>query len=107
MLLCKKPLRLKGRQIYGNGCNGWKGRFYDKAIRELVFGSAFESQRPITNRHIIAALALGYLAMVSGFGYVIGLMRSGLLLREQFFMPNAFHRSLGLIPLPDQNDFAI
>jgi hypothetical protein len=96
MLLCKKPLRLKGREIYGNGCNGWKGRFYDTAIRELVSGSALEPQRRVTHRHIIAALALGYLAMVSEFGYLIALMRSGLLMREQFFMPNKFHRSLGL-----------
>ena len=54
------------------------------------------SRGRVTDRHIIAALALGYLAMVAEFGYVIALMQSGLLMRRQFFMPNKFHRSLGL-----------
>jgi hypothetical protein len=96
LLLCKTPLILKGKRVYGNGCNGWKGRFYDKAISELVSGSALEPRGELTDRHIIAALSLGYLAMVAEFGYVIALMRSGLLMREQFFLPNKFHRSLGL-----------
>jgi hypothetical protein len=34
ILLCTKPLILKGRLVYQNGCNSWKGRFYDKLIRE-------------------------------------------------------------------------
>jgi hypothetical protein len=96
LLLCKKPLILKGTRVCGNGCNGWKGRFYDKPISELVSGSALEAGGRLTDRHIIAALALGYLAMVAAFGYAVALMRSGLLMREQFFSPNKFHRSLSL-----------
>src|SRR5258708_39173903 len=34
--------------------------------------------------------------LVAEFGYVIALMRSGVLLREQFFNPRKFHPSLAL-----------
>lgn len=94
LLLCKKPLVHKGKRLFGNGCNGWKGRFYDTHIKELLSGSALEPGGQLADRHIIAALALGYLAMVAEFGYVIALMPSGLLMREQFFSPNKFNRSL-------------
>ena len=90
LLLCKKPLTLKGHKVYDNGCNSWKGRFYDKAISELVFGPP----RSCTDANIIAALAVSYLAMVVEYGYIIVLMRSGLLMREQFFKQHGFHRDL-------------
>lgn len=93
LLLCKKPLMHKGNTVYGNGCNSWKGRFYDKPISEHVLGKAWQPQRS-TQVHIIAALGLGYLAMVAEFGYVVALMRSGLLMREQFFSPYKFHPAL-------------
>jgi hypothetical protein len=67
LLLCKKPLTLNGRKVYNNGCNSWKGRFYDKPISEL-YSSALQSTH-ITDTHIIAALSLAYLAMVAKFGY--------------------------------------
>jgi hypothetical protein len=92
LLLCRKSLIYKGSKIYGNGCNSWKGRFYDKPIRQLVSGK--QSPESYTQVHVIAALALGYLAMVAEFGYIIALMRSGLLMREQFFSPYKLHRSL-------------
>jgi len=50
----------------------------------------------VGNTHIIGGLVLGYLAMVAEFGYIIALMRSGLLMREQFFNPRKFHPSLAL-----------
>jgi hypothetical protein len=96
LLLCKQRLILKGKQVSGNGCNGWKGRYYDTAIRELTSARALKPADTITDRHIIAALALGYLAVVAEYGYIIALVPSGLLMREQFFSPNRFHRSLGL-----------
>jgi hypothetical protein len=34
--------------------------------------------------------------MVAEFGYIIVLMRSGFLMREQFFSPHRFHRELPL-----------
>jgi hypothetical protein len=95
LLLCKKPLKIKGDLVYGNGCNSWKGRFYDQAISQLISTTAFQAKN-CTNVHIIAALSLAYLAMVTEFGYVVALMRSGLLVREQFFRPTRFHPALPL-----------
>lgn len=96
LLLCKTRLKHKGNAMYGNGCNSWKGRFYDKPISQLISTKAFEPNK-CTQVHIIAALGLAYLAMVAEFGYVVALMRSGLLMREQFFMPHKYHLAL---PLP-------
>jgi len=96
LLLCKKPLLYKGSPLYDNGCNSWKGRFYDRPISEIFSGRAMEAQRGrVTDTHIIGGLVLGYLAMVAEFGYIITLMKSGLLMREQFFNPRKFHPSLG------------
>jgi hypothetical protein len=95
LLLCKKPLMHKGTTVYRNGCNSWKGRFYDKPINELVFGEASEPQK-CTQVHIIAALGLAYLAMVAEFGYAIALMQSGLLMRKQFFSPFKYLSGLPL-----------
>lgn len=110
LLLCKKPLKINGKVVHGNGCNSWKGRYYDKAISQLISTTALQANN-CTNAHIIAALSLAYLAMVAEFGYVVALTRSGLLMREQFFMPMKFHRALplrsqmllggGLITSPD------
>jgi hypothetical protein len=91
LLLCKEPLLIKGRRIWNNGCNSWKGRFYDKPITELIFGKALNA---VTDLHIIAALSVAYLAMVAEFGYIIVLMQSGMLMRQQFFSPHKFHRQL-------------
>lgn len=60
----------------------------------LTAADPIRSEGSITNTHIIAALSLAYLAMVAEFGYIIVLMRSGLLMREQFFIPRKFHREL-------------
>jgi hypothetical protein len=98
LLLCKKPLNYKGAKAYNNGCNSWKGRYYDRPISQIFSGETSEagSGRLTTSRHIIGGLVLGYLAMVAEFGYVVVLMRSGLLMREQFFNPNKYHHALGL-----------
>ena len=94
-----RTLRHKGTTVYRNGCNSWKGRFYDRRISELVFGDVLGRQKDITQVHIIAALSLAYLAMVAEFGYVIALMESGLLMRRQFFSPTKF---LSTLPLRSQ-----
>ena len=93
LLLCKKPLKHRGNKVYENGCNSWKGRFYDGPIAELLLGEAWQPQKS-TQVHMIAALSLGYLAMVAEFGYRIVLMQSGLLMREQFFSPYKFHGAM-------------
>jgi hypothetical protein len=99
ILLCKKPLLYKGSRLYGNGCNSWKGRFYDKPVSEILSGRAQDAlrspDRRIRNAHIIGGLVLGYFGMVAEYGYIIALMESGLLLRQQFFNPDRFDRSLG------------
>jgi hypothetical protein len=96
LLLCKEPLIYKGSKVFNNGCNSWKGRFYDKPISEIFSGQAMQAERGrITNTHIIGGLMLGYLAMVAEFGYIVVLMKSGQLMREQFFRPTKFHPSLG------------
>jgi hypothetical protein len=97
LLLCKKPLLYKGSRVYNNGCNSWKGRFYDTPITELFSGRAFldSATGKVTDTHIVGGLILGYLATVAKFGYAVTLMKSGLLMREQFFRPRKFHPSLG------------
>jgi hypothetical protein len=98
LLLCKKPLLYKGSKLYGNGCNSWKGRFYDKPISDILSGRVQDlksDNRRVRNAHIIGGLMLAYLAMVAEYGYIVTLMPSGRLLREQFFNPDRFHRSLG------------
>ncbi len=45
----------------------------------MISTNAFEHTKA-TDTHIIAALVLGYLAMVAEYGYVVALMRSGLLM---------------------------
>jgi hypothetical protein len=52
--------------------------------------------RDPTDTHIIAGLVLGYLAMVARFGYIVVLMQSGLLMRQQFFSPRRYHGALAL-----------
>lgn len=92
LLLCRKPLLIKGRKVSNNGCNSWKGRYYDKAITDLVS----EKTTQVTTLHNSAALCLGYLAMVAEFGYAVALMPSGVLMRRQFFSPGKFLRELPL-----------
>jgi hypothetical protein len=96
LLLCKKPLLVKGHKVFNNGCNSWKGKFYDKAIAEFVSGRTLLPSTGLSSAHIIGALCLGYLAMVAKFGYVVALMPSGLLMRRQFFSPHKYLRDLPL-----------
>jgi hypothetical protein len=95
LLLCKKPLLYKNSPLYDNGCNSWKGRFYDKPISDIFAGRTHSPGARVFDTHIIGSLMLGYLAMVAEFGFVISLMKSGLLLREQFFNPRKFRPALG------------
>lgn len=92
-LLCKKPLVIKGRVIKGHGCNGWKGRFFDGPVRELIHSDG--SIKP-TSRHQIAMFSIGYLALFKTYGYRIAFSSSGLLMRNQFFAPNRFLKNIPL-----------
>lgn len=93
LLLCKEPLRIKGKVFYRNGCNSWKGRVYDPVLNNLVAGNGLKAER-CTQVHIIGALSLAYLAMVAEFGYIVTLMPSGRLMREQFFNPKKYHPAM-------------
>lgn len=92
LLLCQKPLSIKGKRVYGSGCNSWKGRFYDGSIQDLLSRS-FHMKRS-TVRHMVAALSVAYLALVGRYGYRIVLIASGALMRQQYFRPNHLHRDL-------------
>jgi hypothetical protein len=95
ILLCTKPLHYRNSRIHNNGCNSWKGKYYDGPMTEIFTGKASKHPNKHTrNAHIIGGLMLAYLAMVAEFGYIVALMRSGLLLREQFFNPTRFHKAL-------------
>jgi hypothetical protein len=98
LLLCKKRLVYRGKIVSNNGCNSWKGRFFDKAISHLVSDNTIDpSNKPVTETHIIAGLVLGYLALVAEFGYVVVLMQSGLLMRRQFFSPKRFAPDMPIV----------
>jgi hypothetical protein len=97
ILLCSKRLMIKGRRAYNNGCNSWKGRWYDGRLRELLSGRIFDhAYKKVSNQHIIAAICAAYLAMVLEYGYQIALTPSGLLMRHQFFSPSKFHHDMPL-----------
>jgi hypothetical protein len=96
ILLCTKPLHYRNSRIHNNGCNSWKGKHFDGPITEILTGKAAKHlNKHARNAHIIGGLTLAYLAMVAEFGYIVALMRSGLILREQLFNPARFHKALG------------
>jgi hypothetical protein len=93
ILLCRRRLLIKGKVAYDNGCNSWKGRFYDSFLRE-IFNSKFVNQKQMTTRHQVALFSAGYLGLFEQYGYQITLVQSGLVMRQQFFYPNNFLKSV-------------
>lgn len=94
-LLCNAPLRVKDGQPRRLGCNGWKGRFYDPALREILNGTVINHPfKKVTTLHQIALLCGAYLAMVRRYGYQIALTPSGVLMRHQFFRPGTFVKDM-------------
>lgn len=96
-LLCRRPLIMKGKTVSGSGCNGWKGKYYDRFLRELL--QADFTKKQISSRHQVALFSAGYLGLFRQFGYQIALSPSGRLMRNQFFSPNSF---LPDVPLASQ-----
>ena len=86
-LLCNVPLREGGRLKSATGCNSWKGKNFDRGIREAFKGRVNKSP---SNHVIISMMMAAFLAAFSKYGYQIALSSSGLLLRRQFFSPRAF-----------------
>jgi hypothetical protein len=89
LLLCKKPLQIKGTPLHRHGCNNWKGKHFDQRIREMMNGTliAGNSHKSWDSRHNVAIMSLAYLALISRYGYQIALTPSGVLMRRQFFSP--------------------
>jgi hypothetical protein len=96
LLLCKRPLTIKGVPVHPKGCNNWKGRFFDARIREIMNGRALQENkyRPFSSQHQAALMALAYLALVHQYGYQIALTPSGQLMRRQFFHPGSLRNEL-------------
>ena len=99
-LLCSKRLIVKDNLIVENGCNSWKGKHFDRFIRQVL--QSQPDKMTFTSRHQIAMFVLGYLALFRKYGYRIPLSRSGLLMRNQFFNPNNF-----LKEVPDKSQMVM
>ncbi|RUU02335.1 hypothetical protein EOD23_20010 [Mesorhizobium sp. USDA-HM6] len=97
-LLCNKQLLINGKRIYANGCNSWKGRFYDKFLRD-IFNAKIVNSKQATTRHQIALLMAAFIAMFERFGYQVALTPSAAVMRHQFFNPDRFIRG---VPLKSQ-----
>lgn len=96
-LLCNTPLKLKGQQVASNGCNSWKGKFFDTELRQ-IFNSTYLNKKPKRDRSMmVSAIAAAFLALFSRYGYQVAFSSAGLLLREQFFTPGRLHSGLPLI----------
>jgi hypothetical protein len=96
ILLCTKALHYRGARFYNNGCNSWKGKNFDGAMTQIFTGKvAKHRNKHVADALIVGGLALAYLAMVAKYGYIVTLMQSGLILREQFFNPRTLHNRLG------------
>ena len=91
MLLCTKPLKYGRGIVHQNGCNSWKGKWFDGCVREaLNLRLTGARQKKNGGHHMVAMMAVAYLALVSRYGYAAVITQSGLLMRRQFFSPMKF-----------------
>jgi hypothetical protein len=81
-----------GKPVPGAGCNSWKGKYYDSFLRDVL--SVSLPKLRVNSRHQIAIFTAGYLALFREYGYQIALSKAGLLMREQFFNPNGFIKTM-------------
>jgi hypothetical protein len=96
-LLCTKQLNIIGHTAYNNGCTSWNGRFFDKRVRGALNGRMLNSQaNRLTERHIISLVCISHIAFFAAYGYQVVLTETGHLTREQFFIPNRFHKRMPL-----------
>ncbi len=96
-LLCQKPLIIKGSRVHGGGCNSWKGKHYDRCMRELFSRKIFEKNSKVSIQNNIAVFNTGFLALFNEYGYQIPLSAAGLLMRHQFFRPYSFGSAVPLM----------
>lgn len=97
-LLCNRQLIVKGKKIHANGCNSWKGKYVDTALRDLFNGRAMREGRYSSHQSVSLLIAC-YLGAFAKYGYRIALDGGGLIMREQFFHP---YRFIGAMPLQSQ-----
>lgn len=85
-LLCRAPLKINGKMVSKNGCNGFKGSHYDKNI-SFMLKINLDTAR-VTQRHQFSMFALGLVALIGRCGYRFALSADAIPLRFQFFSPN-------------------
>ncbi|MBL7237994.1 MAG: hypothetical protein JJK57_15740 [Komagataeibacter hansenii] len=90
-LLCKQPLKLRGKKVSELGCNAWKGKHYDKKIASFLQNQNF-NKMDVSN--IISIFSTCFIAMFSVFGYKAVFTHDGIICRRQFFSPDKFRRDI-------------
>lgn len=60
-LLCKRSLVFRDKSTLGQGCNSWKGKHYDRFIRDVLRPDLL--RRQFHSRHHIALVNMGYLGL--------------------------------------------
>lgn len=87
-LLCRQERLCNSDGKYiKDGCNGLKGRLYDRLFRDL-FEDGPHQPDELTHRHGVGILLMGYLAAFQFFGYEFILRPELDELREQFDFPD-------------------
>jgi hypothetical protein len=87
-LLCRQERSCKcDGHMSKDGCNGLKGRFYDRLFKGL-FDDGPHGQEELTHRHGVGILTMGYLVAFQFFGYEFILRRKLDEIREQFDYPD-------------------
>jgi len=90
-LLCNYSLGGAGTVKSQNGCNGWKGRFFDRKTREILLERSWGG---MDMSHVIALFSTMYLALFSRYGYSVVFTAAGIASRRQFFSPNRFNQDI-------------
>lgn len=87
-VLCRQTRNIKSNgKILNDGCNGFKGRTYDWAIKNILDDKPHK-QEELQFRHGVALLTMGYLGAFQIFGYSYILRPELDEIREQFDFPD-------------------
>lgn len=90
-LLCKRNI-LIGNKLRGNGCNGWKGRYFDRYLNDVFHAKLVE--KTATTQHQVAFFVACHLALFSRYGYQVSLSEWGIICRKQFFSSEIFVKQI-------------
>lgn len=87
-LLCRQSRACKSDgKMSEDGCNGMKGRLYDRLFKNL-FDDSPHATEDLTHAHGVGILVMGYLAAFQFFGYEYILRPELGEIREQFDYPH-------------------